>query len=130
MKKSNISEEMRQFIQLNIPTAGSLETLLFLYKGKCKAWNAETIARELRSNAAMVQGFLEFFETRGLLIKNDSSTYQLNIEQKQLDASLAELEKLYKEKPVSVLNEIYALPTRPGSKIQILADAFKIKKKE
>jgi hypothetical protein len=129
MSESNLSIEIRQFIQMYVPSLGALEVLLLLHKNPWEHWTPSSITEQLRSNSAMVDEFLAFFQSKNILI-NEGSTYSLNQDIQEFNLRLKELSKLFYQRPVSVLNEIYRIPHKPGTKIQLFADAFKIKKEK
>jgi hypothetical protein len=128
MNESTLSKETREFIQTYVPSLGSLEMLLLLLKYPEQSWTVESITKELRSNANMIRGFLQFFQTRGVLTVNGEA-YSLKRPNDTFLLRLGELSELLAERPVSVLNEIYSTP-KASSKIQIFADAFRIKKEK
>jgi len=129
MDESNLSKEIREFIQTFIPSLGALEVLLLLFNNPDHAWTPDSIAMKLRSNMLMVNDFLAFFKSKGVVTEHGGS-YSFNQDQHDFNLRLKELSGAFYERPVSVLNEIYRIPNKPGSKIQVFADAFKIKKEK
>lgn len=129
MEESTLPRDVQEFIERYVPSAGSLEILLLLFANRDRAWTVEQIVAKLRSNNMMVKDFLAYFESKDIVVQDDNASFTVNHQYPNLIANLTELSRVYHERPVSVLNEIYRVPGT-GSKIQLFADAFKIKKKD
>jgi hypothetical protein len=128
MDDSTVAKETREFIQMYVPSLGALEVLLLLLKSPQRSWTVDSITKELRSNTNMIRGFVHFFQSKGVL-KNEGENYSLVQGHDAFLRNLQELSELFSERPVTILNEIYSTP-KTSSKIQIFADAFRIKKEK
>lgn len=128
MDDSTLSKQTREFIQMYVPSLGALEVLLLLLKFPERSWTVDSITKELRSNTNMIQGFIHFFQSRGVLT-HEGEIYSLARGHDAFLQRLRELSELFSERPVSILNEIYSTP-KSSSTIQMFADAFKIKKEK
>ncbi len=124
MSASDLSEDVRRFIQDYIQTVGSLDTLLLLQRDSTRAWSLDEIARELRTSPLGVAGFIREFMTNGL-VEEEESQYKYHPINSKLEAAVHTLSRDYSIRPVAIVNAIYSTP---DDKIQTFADAFKFKK--
>ena len=121
---TEITDNLRAFVRKYVRTVGELEVLLLLQQQASRPWTPEEIARELRSNTTAAADYLRRFVRDGLARESNANRYQYvnNPTTHELVTALA---AAYAERPVSVVDLIYA---EPRDQVQLLADAFKIKK--
>ena len=121
---TEITDVLRAFVRKHVRTVGELEVLLWLRQHPQQTWTATDIARELRGNPAAATDYLQHFQRAGLAREMGIGQYQY-VEDPDTHELVTALADAYSERPVSVVDLIYAEPSNP---IQLLADAFKIKK--
>jgi biotin operon repressor len=119
-----IPEAVIAFIDRCVHSVWALELLLFLRQRNGDAWSLEQLEAELRASRTVVNGVLPQLIASGLVITSDDGRYRYNSAAAS-DAIIGELDRLYHERPVSIIREITLIPRR---RIQRLADAFKIRK--
>lgn len=121
---TEITDNLRVFVRKNVRTVGELEVLLWLQQQPSRPWTADAIARELRSNATAAAEYLRRFVRAGLARDDGTGQYQY-VNDPATDELITSLAAAYAERPVSVIDLIYA---EPRDQVQLLADAFKLKK--
>lgn len=121
---TEITEALRAFVRKHVRTVGELEVLLLLRARRERSWTAEEVARELRSSSTAAADYLRHFGRAGLVRETEIGQYQYVDDPATRDLVTA-LAAAYVERPVSVVDLIYSVPR---DQVQILADAFKIKK--
>lgn len=125
MSEVNLPDDLRKFIQANVPTVGALEVLLLLQRDPDKLWSIADLTRELRSTALAVADILSAFQLRGLTAEKPGAMFQFAPATPEAAASVKALAEAYAVRPVTVVTAIYA---REESSVRSFADAFKIKK--
>ena len=116
-------EDVLNFAASSIASIWALELLLLVRQDR-RAWTSAELMRQLRgSNVVIAQG-LQRLQSAGL-ITEDSGRYLYQPSSPEIDALATELENLYRLKPVTVVSAIANAPQR---KLQILSDAFRLKK--
>ncbi|AKF04421.1 hypothetical protein [Sandaracinus amylolyticus] len=103
-----------------------LETLLLLHSQRDRDWSPGEIAKELRTAAISAGNRVVDLAARGLLAV-DQSRYRFAPSSGELDAAVAELARVYRERPVTVIEIIFS---RPSEVIRTFADAFKLRRDE
>ena len=121
---TEITDTLRAFVRKYVRTVGELEALLWLRNQAQRSWTAEEIARELRGNSTAAADYLRHFQHAGLVREIEIGQYQY-VDDPTTSALIATLADIYVERPVSLVDLIYA---EPRDQLQMLADAFKIKK--
>ncbi len=119
-----IPSEVVEFIQSSIKSVWSAELLLFLRRRSDRGWTDDELIRELRSSRSVVADILATFLQAGLVTAEDG-LFRYTPASAELDRVVRELEKAYAERPTAVVKTIMAAPSE---KLQIFADAFRIKK--
>lgn len=118
-----MDEDLVLFIRTAIRSVWALEILLLLRRDRARAWTADAIADELRSNPNLAGEVLECFEAVGLLARRPEGLI-FSPASPLLDEITGRLEQTYRERPVAVVN---AIVTSPNDRLQSFADAFKLK---
>lgn len=124
MMPDALPPNVRQFISEHIRSIAQLELLLMLRRNRDKAWSVEEAARQLYTAATMTQPLLESLRAIGLT-SISSGTYTYAPKSAEMEQVVGELDKLYQERRVTVINLIYSAPVE---KLQNFADAFRIRK--
>ena len=129
MSSSGLPDEVRAFIRKNISSIEQLEILLHLYEIAPTLKSAEQIAKTLYLSPESAARQLQYFRERGLVVTSPTDPSQCGIESKvtEIGRAVGALQQMYRERRVSVINEIFS---NPISTIQTFADAFIIGKKK
>jgi hypothetical protein len=125
--ESSISEDVQQFLVKQVRSIERLEILLLLGGSPPRRWTTVEVYRAVLTNEHSVEETLERFCQAGLAKKSETApwTYQYSPPSEQVRSLVAQLAKLYKERPVSVIDVIYQ---RSVSDIEEFAKAFRIRK--
>jgi DNA-binding IclR family transcriptional regulator len=119
-----IPSEVVEFIQSSVKSVWSAELLLFLRRRPERGWTGDELIRELRSSRSVVAEILATFLQAGL-VTEEGGMFRYAPASTELDRVVGELERVYTERPTAVVKAIMAAPSE---KLQIFADAFRIKK--
>jgi DNA-binding HxlR family transcriptional regulator len=124
-----LPDAVKRFILENVNSVAKLEVLLLLRAQRDTFWTAEAVSRALCTTPEMMAMQLAELQSRGLLISQEASQRQYRYEPKtsELEQTVAELDLMYKERRVSVINQIYSAPV---DKVRTFADAFRLRHKE
>jgi len=120
----DLSNQIVEFIAQYVPITEALKILLTLHAQPDKLWTLEELANESRQSAALVEDYVKFLQTNGLVVR-EKSRLRYAPASPEL-AAVNALVQAYNERPVSLIRAIYSPP--PSSKAKSFADAFKIRK--
>jgi hypothetical protein len=121
---NELPKSLLGLIRSSITSVWALELLMLMRERASEVWAVEQLVRELRSSSLLVADILLTLHGAGLLQKvGDGYRYEPATE--ELRRAMDELAKLTAERPVAVRNAILAAP---HDRIQVFADAFRIKK--
>jgi hypothetical protein len=125
--EEKIPETVRRFIIEHINSVEALEILLLLFNAQSDEWSATEVSRKLCTSVESATARLNELQLGKLLlaISADPVKYRFNSGDDQLIALVGELEKVYKERRVSVISLIYSKPSEP---LRAFADAFRLRK--
>lgn len=128
MTGEGIPASIRNFIRRNIHSVEALEILLALHSEPETCWTAEDLSRLLRTTIESATSNLSELKQAGLLAM-DSKAGKSRFA--PADAGVAglidELERIYKERRVSVISLIYS---KPSERVRAFSDAFRLRKEE
>ena len=124
---ARIPEEVRNFLLQCIDSVEQLEVLLLLHRTPEQAWNPETVAQALYSNAGSIQRRLAGLHANGLLASTASSSYRYQPKTSALDATVRLLADTYRERRVAVITVI---ASKPMENVRAFSDAFRLRKKD
>jgi hypothetical protein len=119
-----IPEPVASFIRSSITSVWALELLLFLKGQETAAWSVDQLVRELRGSTLLVADLVLALHRAGLL-EQAGEAYRYQPGSDELRSLVDQLERLTVERPLAVRN---AILTAPHDKVQVFADAFRIKK--
>jgi hypothetical protein len=124
-----ISQDVKDFIATHIDSVEQLEVLLLLQNDATQEWSAESLAKELRIDAAWAGARLIDLFGRGLLSVRESPDflYHFNPKFSQSTRIVSQLAETYAQRRVSVINLIYS---KPLDNILVFAEAFRLKKEK
>lgn len=120
-----LPEDVVNFIRSSIGSIWALEQLLLMHRNPDRAWSVDELTRELRSSLGIVSGVLMQFERLGLVEQVAEGRYRYRAATTELDAQVERLVSHYAQFPLAVMQTILLAPNH---KIQLFADAFRIKK--
>jgi hypothetical protein len=125
--KSNLPEELEQFIAREFRSIEHLEILLLLRNSPEKSWQAREVFEVIRSSPPSVNDRLEELCTAGYLERSalEPKAYRYLPNNPGLARRVDELAEAYKFRRVAVVEAIYGRRETPASE---LARAFKIKR--
>jgi hypothetical protein len=124
-----LPEDVERFIAEHIHSVEQLEVLLLL-QGSCpQPWDAERVARELRTSRQSAASRLDDLRARRLLSSNDgSNAFFYAPASPELDRDVVSLRAAYAERRIAVINAIFAKPSERFDAMRQFADAFRIRK--
>jgi len=123
---ADFSDEFCRFLQTTVPAVEAAELLLALKREPERWWAMpELLASGIAMAEADAARHLEGLEGRGLVAIDAERRVQYRAPE-ALAAHIATLEKVYRERPVTLIRVIYGLR---DSKIRSFADAFRLRGK-
>jgi hypothetical protein len=130
MEEVDFSDEFCEFLQTAVPAVEAAELLLLLRRASARAWTADEAVEALGAGVSLPQDagakYFDEFQARGLVAIDAAKRVQYRPASDTLAAHVATLEKVYRERPVTLIRVIYGLR---DSKIRSFADAFKLRRK-
>jgi hypothetical protein len=124
-----IPDDVKQFIADNIDSVAELEGLLLLRRNQEIDWSIEDVARGLYTNWQQAEDVLARLYLLGFLARKESSppTYRYQPDSPELAEMVDRVGEIYSKYLIPVTNLIHS---KPETKVQQFADAFKLRKKE
>jgi hypothetical protein len=125
---SGIDIDVKTLIIEKIESVEHIEILLLLHANPSKSFSAAEVSQKLRTGEDSTMRRLADMTVKGLVQDVQSegkAMYSIATRDPALSALVAKLLKTYQERRVSVLTLIFS---KPLEKIQVFADAFKIKR--
>lgn len=123
-RRTVLPEDVVNFIRSSIGSIWALEQLLLMHRDPDRAWSVDELTRELRSSLGIVTGVLMQFERLGLVAQAEGG-YRYRVATPELEAQVERLVSHYAQFPLAVMQTILLAPNH---KIQLFADAFRLKK--
>lgn len=120
-----LSDEVLRFLRTWIASVWALELLLLLRRRRERAWKIEDLIRELRGSIGIVTTALSELQNADLVTAEPDGSFRYRPSTPELDGTVAAVAKAYADYPYAVSQAIF---TAPSHKIQLFADAFRIKK--
>lgn len=122
-----IPEHVHQLISEHIRSIAQLELLVMLRREPDKQWTVEQVAKTLYTAVSMTEPLLESLRAGGLLVATHTPELQYRYAPKtpEMERAIADLDRLYQERRVTIINLIYSAPTE---KLRNFADAFRLRK--
>lgn len=120
-----LSQDVERFIRDFIKSVWHLELLLLLRREASRRWSAESLVRELRSSMLIVADALKELDRAALVARDEGGNHYYAPMTPQLDELVQRIEVAYATLPTVVTQTIWSAP---NLKIQIFADAFRLKK--
>ncbi len=126
MAPSPLNPELLGFLGLNVSSVEQLEILCLLVENPARAWSRMEVFRKIQSTEESVQNCLEKFTARGLASQRPDGSYLFSGSAPQSTQAIA-IVKMYRERPVSVIESIYSQPLGAARNF---ADAFRLRKEK
>ena len=130
MEEVDFSDEFCQFLQTAVPAVEAAELLLVLRRDSARAWTVAEAVEALGPGVSLPQDaaakHFDEFQARGLVAIDAEKRVQYRPASDTLAAHVATLEKVYRERPVTLIRVIYGLR---DSKIRSFADAFRLRRR-
>ena len=125
MGDPDFPDGLRELIRNCIPDIDAVEILLLLSRHPRKEFQITDLASATRGELpeAVIRSYLTRFSACRLL-RHEAGCYRFAPASTQLRNLVRALEKLYNERPVTLVRTIYALRTDP---VRAFSDAFKLK---
>jgi hypothetical protein len=124
-----IPGDVRQFIIDKIDSVAELEGLLLLSRNPEAEWNREALAQRLYASPQQAEDVLAHLYSLGFLAVKvgESPAYRYQPRSPDLAEMVDRVAESYSKYLVPVTNLIH---TKPQTRVQQFADAFKFRKKE
>ena len=124
---ADFTDEFCRFLQEAVTHVDAAELLLVLARDPGRAFSAAEAAAALGARYAEPEALrhLDNFRARGLVIVQPDGRLRYQPASEPLAAHTRTLEKVYRERPVTLIRVIYGLR---DSKIRSFADAFKLRR--
>jgi DNA-binding FadR family transcriptional regulator len=116
-------DTLLHFAATSIKSVWALE-LLLLVKQMPRLWTEAELVAQLRGSESSISEALQRLQSAGLVTQSEGGFCYAPISA-DTEALANDLEALYRLKPVAVVS---AIAKSPNIKLQILSDAFKLKK--
>jgi hypothetical protein len=124
-----IPDDARAFLLQRIDSIAQLEALLLLRTDPVLTWDAEALAKRLYISVQETAAILHHLQVNGFLVtvKDSSGVYQYQPASPDLAHMVDRIADLYARYLIPVTQLIH---TKPLTRVQEFADAFKLKKDE
>jgi hypothetical protein len=123
----DFSDEFCRFLQERIPAVEAGELLLVFLREPIRPWTLTDAMRALGPGIddAQAARYLEAFDGT-VLVRAEGGAYRYQPASPEIDAHVRKLERVYRERPVTLIRVIYGLR---DTKIRSFADAFRLRRK-
>jgi hypothetical protein len=123
----DFSDEFCRFLQNNIPAVEAAELLFVYLRDPAREWAPADAIRALGPGVSEgdAQRYLAGFRDQ-LLLSTEAGASRYQPASAELDKHARTLERLYRQRPVTLIRVIYGLR---DSKIQSFADAFRLRRR-
>lgn len=119
-----LDQDILSFIRGSIRSVWALELLLLLRAQPERSWSTGALISELRASAPLVTDTVTVLSAAGLIRPDAEGRYAYAPASPTIAALCDQLARLYRERPVRVVN---AIVSSPSDKLQTFADAFRLK---
>jgi hypothetical protein len=129
MAESNIPDDVARFVLDNIHSVAHLEALLLLRSNRNQEWTVTALAARLYISEDQTAELLIVLRAQGFITPttNSPATFRYQPTSNELDAMAERLTHTYAKHLVPITNLIHS---KPKSRIQEFADAFRLRKGE
>jgi hypothetical protein len=116
-------QDILTFVGAALKSVWALELLIRMRQTRERSWRKVDLVRELRASTKVVDQSLENLENTGL-VAVFADAFRYSPASALLDTFAEGAERLYREKPVAVINAIAATQ---NEKLKLFAEAFRLK---
>ena len=120
-----ISKKAQSFLAQHIRSVEQLEIFLALAKEPHRSMTVAQVFKQIQSSERSISAGLQEFARKGLAIGDENGRFCLCEKPESLIEVARELQGLYRERRVTIIEQIYAKATSP---IESFAEAFKLRK--
>lgn len=118
------SSDPERFIASTFRSVWALELLLCLRRAPESFYSAEELIKQLRASDAVVSKSIDSLVAAGLIVQNDDGSVRYSPVSEDLEASVNEVELLYRARPDAVRRLIVA---SAAGALAAFANAFRLK---
>lgn len=119
-----LPDGVRDFILRHVDSVGHLEALLLLWRAQDRKWDVLSVAQQLYIREPAAAEILERLHSLNLILA-ERGHYYFSSEAADLCSEIANLADAYARNLIEVTRLIHS---RPATRIQEFADAFKLRK--
>jgi len=119
-------KDVKEFISQHVHSLAQLEVLLMLHRDQGRSWTPEQITSSLYLERQMVEDLLADLVGRGFAAE-ENSAFRYKPAGDVVHGLIERLAKLYQERRVTVISEIFA---KPADSARAFAEAFRLRGKE
>jgi hypothetical protein len=123
-------DDVRLFLEAHIDSIEQLETLRILDEDRGREWRADEIASQVQTTPELAHAHLAALQGRGVLtcVQREGGVYcRYGPHSAELEGQLQRLLELYRQRPVTMIRMVYALPPSP---LRTFSDAFRLRKEQ
>jgi hypothetical protein len=126
-----VGEAVARFIGEHIHSVHQLEVLLLLRRTQPRAWSAAQVAAELRTTGPSAAADLTDLTAQSLLAEQggDAASYVYAPAPAGLELVVADLDKTYAERHLSIIKLIFARPDEAPA-MRAFSDALRLRRKD
>ena len=127
MAESYIPDDVARFVLDNIYSVAHLEALLLLRRDRAQEWNVSALAARLYISEDQTGELVIVLRAQGFITPtaNLPASFRYQPSSNELDAMVERLTQTYAKHLVPITNLIHS---KPKSRIQEFADAFRLRK--
>jgi hypothetical protein len=99
-------DDLLAFIASTLGSIWALELLTLLKRDPTRGWDPASLVHELRSSSIVIDEALQRLGGAGLVARDSAGLHHYRAASPQLDDMVRELERVYAEKPMTVIRAI------------------------
>jgi hypothetical protein len=116
--------EILRFVGSAVNSVWSLELLIRMRQQRDRIWRKDELVRELRASGQVIDQSLDNLKSIGFIADTEGGQFLYSSASPLLEALAEGAQRLYREKPVTVINAIAA---PQNEKLRIFAEAFRLR---
>lgn len=124
---TGLPDDVHRFLYQHIASVEQLEVLLLVRGSPGRSWSAPEMARELYSHPSSIAQRFQALLAAGLMRETAPGHFQYAPRSPGLDATVAQVDHMYRERRVAVISLI---ASRPIENVKAFSDAFRIRKRD
>lgn len=119
-----VEDDVLRFVSAAVKSVWSLELLIRMRQTSERIWRKDELVRELRASEQVIEQSLDNLQSIGLVAATSCGGFRYHPASPMLDDFAEGAQRLYREKPVAVINAVAA---SVDDKLRIFAEAFRLK---